>query len=88
MFTALDAILELAISLTLDNPLAFAAYSAYVLFPRLVLRSLPQGCSGKHAAQAFERRSKMFVEGQIGDLLREAHDSQVTRVACQVHALT
>ena len=30
----------------------------------------------------------MFMEGQVGDLLKEAHDSQVTRVACRVHALT
>ena len=30
----------------------------------------------------------MFLDGQIGDLLREAHDSHVTRVACRVHALT
>ena len=75
VFVVLDAILDLAMSLPHDNPLAFAAYSAYVLFPRLVLRSLPPSCNGKHAAQAFERRSKIFMEGQFGDLLREAHDS-------------
>jgi hypothetical protein len=28
------------------------------------------------------------MDGQIKDLLREAHDSQVTRVACRVHAFT
>ena len=28
------------------------------------------------------------MDGQIEDLLREAHDSQVTRVACRFHALT
>ena len=31
----------------------------------------------------------MFNNGQISELLHEArHDSQVTRVACRVHALT
>jgi len=30
----------------------------------------------------------MFMDGQIEELVREAHDSQVTRVACRVHALT
>ncbi len=63
VFTSLDAILELAISLPQDNPQAFLAYSAYVIFPRLVLRSLPLGCNGKHASQAFERRRKMSMEG-------------------------
>jgi hypothetical protein len=88
LFSALDAILELASSIPQDNPIAFLAYSAYVLFPRLVLRSLPSGGNGKHAAQAFERRSKMSIDGQTRDLLREAHDSHVARVACRVHALT
>ncbi len=30
----------------------------------------------------------MFNNGEIAELLHEAHDSQVTRVACRVHALT
>ena len=34
VFAALDAILELAASIPQDNPLAFPAYSAHVLFPR------------------------------------------------------
>jgi hypothetical protein len=89
VFNALDTILELATSIPQDDPLAFAAYSAYVFFLRLVLRSLPPGCNGKqHFALAFERRSKLFMDGQIEDILIEAHDSQVTRVACHIHALT
>jgi hypothetical protein len=40
VFSALNAILELTTSIPQDNPLAFSAYSAYVMFPRLVLRSL------------------------------------------------
>ena len=57
VFNALDTILDLATTIPQDDPLSFAAYSAYVLFPRLVLRSLPPGCNGKHASIAFERRS-------------------------------
>ena len=30
----------------------------------------------------------MFRSGEITELIHEAHDSQVTRVACRVHALT
>jgi hypothetical protein len=30
----------------------------------------------------------MFLDGQIAELIHEAHESQVTRVACRVHALT
>ena len=86
--TTFDNILGLATSLPPDNPLAFPAYAAYVLFPRLILRSLPPGCKGKHAAAAFARRCAMFCDGQIAELINEAHDSQVTRVACRVHALT
>jgi hypothetical protein len=63
VFSALDAILELATSIPQDNPLAFPVYSDFVFFPELVLRSLPPGCNGKHASQAFERRSKMFNDG-------------------------
>ncbi len=83
-----DNILGLATPLPPDNPLAFPAYAAYVMFPRLILRSLPPGCKGKHVAAAFERKYTMFNNGQIAELLGEAHDSQVARVACRVHALT
>ncbi len=30
----------------------------------------------------------MFLDGQVAELCHEAHESQVTRVACRVHALT
>ena len=30
----------------------------------------------------------MFSNGKVAELIHEAHDSQVTRVACRVHALT
>jgi hypothetical protein len=86
--TTLDNILKLATSLPQEDPLAFNAYAAYVLFPKLFLRSLPPGCKGKHAAATFGRRCAMFNDGQIAELLNEARDSQVTREACRIHALT
>jgi hypothetical protein len=77
----MDIILGLATSLPQEDLLALPAYAGYVLFPRLILRSLPPRCKGKHAAAAFERRCKMFLDGQIAELIQEAHDSHVTRVA-------
>ena len=58
-------IMSLATSLPPDNPLTFPAYAAYVMFPRLIMRSLPPGYKGKHVAAAFERRCTMFFNGQI-----------------------
>ncbi len=55
--------------------MAFASYSAFVLFPRLILRSLPPGFNGKHAAIAFAKRCKLLMDGQAADLIREARDS-------------
>ena len=41
---ALDETLSLALSLHSSSPLAFNAFSLVVLFPRLLLRPLPDGC--------------------------------------------
>jgi hypothetical protein len=46
IFSALDSVLELAVTIPDQDPLAFSAYSAFVLFPRLALRSLPPSCKG------------------------------------------
>ncbi len=75
VFAALDAFMDLAVSLPQEDPLAFASYAAFVLFPRLIMRSLPLGCNGKHAAQAFARRCSLLLDGQVDALLKEAHDS-------------
>jgi hypothetical protein len=88
VFAALDAVLDLAVSIPQEDPLAFASYAAFVLFPILILRSLPPRCNGKHVAQAFAKRCSMLLEGHVDALLRDAHGSQVTRLACRVHALT
>ena len=38
IFAALDAVLDLAVSIPQEDPLVFASYVAFVLFPRLILR--------------------------------------------------
>jgi hypothetical protein len=77
-FSALDSVPNLAISILQDDPLACASYSAFIMFPRIILRSLPPRCKGKHVALAFEKRCKMMIKDQVSDLMREAHDSHVT----------
>ena len=49
----LDETLSLALSLYKSPPLAFSAFSLFVLFPRLLLRPLPEGCQGGFAAAAL-----------------------------------
>ena len=88
IFNTLDDILKLATTIPQDDPLAFASYIAFILFPRLILRSLPPGCQGKYAAQAFRTRCEMFNDGRVADLIKEAHDSQVTRVTRRIHDST
>jgi hypothetical protein len=41
---ALDEVLSLAISLDKSSPLAFNAFVLFDLFPRMLLRPLPDGC--------------------------------------------
>ena len=41
---ALDETLSLALSLHGSSPLVFIAFPLFVLFPRLVIRPLPNGC--------------------------------------------
>ena len=72
---ALDETLSLALSLHHSSPLAFSAYSLFVLFPRLLLRPLPDGCQGSFAAAALSRRCRLLKEGEVGTLLNEAHEA-------------
>ena len=80
---ALDETLSLALSLHGSSPLAFSAFSFFVLFPRLLLRPLPDGCQGSFAAAALSRRCNLLREGEIGTLLNEAHEAHAGRVAKQ-----
>ena len=77
----LDETLSLALSLHVSSPIAFNAYSLFVLFPRLLLRPLPDGCQGSFAAAALSRRCNLLREGEIATLLNEAHEAQAGRVA-------
>ena len=44
---ALDITLSFALSLHKNSPLAFSASDLFVLFPRLILRPLQNGCQGR-----------------------------------------
>jgi hypothetical protein len=62
IFSALDDVFKLALTISQGDPLAFSAYTAFILFPILILRSLPLGCKGKHASIALKTRCDMFME--------------------------
>jgi hypothetical protein len=53
---SLDAALTMVLSLHKDSPLAFSSAAIYVLFPRLMLRPLPDGCQGRFAAAELMKR--------------------------------
>ena len=88
IFSALDAVMKLAVAIHQEGPLAFSAYSAFVPFPRMILRSLPPECEGRHASLAFEERYGKLMDGRVSEFIREAHESQVTRVARRVNDAT
>jgi len=83
---ALDETLSLALSLHNSSPLAFSAFSLVVLFPRLLLRPLPDGCQGCFAAEALARRCSLLREGKLLVLLTEAHEAHTERVAKSLKA--
>ncbi len=66
----LDDTIALALSLNENSPMAFAAYSLFILFPRLMLRLLPDGCQGSYAAAALNRRCGMWASGDVDGLIR------------------
>jgi len=56
IISAMDNVLKLAVSIPQQEPMAFSIYSAFVLFPRLIMRSLFPGCKGRYAALEFTKR--------------------------------
>ncbi len=82
----LDETLSMALSLHNSSPMAFSAFSLFVLFPRLLLRPLPDGCQGCFAAAALTRRCNLLREGNLKVLLTEAHEAQIERVAKVIKA--
>jgi hypothetical protein len=83
---AMDETLSLALSLHGSSPMVFSAFSLFVLFPRLLLRPLPDGCQGSFAAASLSRRCSLLTEGEIATLLNVAHEAQPGRVAKQMKA--
>ncbi len=78
----LDNVMFLALSHHKSSPLAFNAHALlFVLFPRLILRPLPNGCQGGVAAAALSRRCSILFDGNVESLPREAQDAQTERVA-------
>jgi hypothetical protein len=62
---ALDEVLSLALSLHKSSSLAFNAFALFVLFPRLLLRPLPDVCLSSFAASTLSRRFSLLKEGYI-----------------------
>jgi hypothetical protein len=66
---ALDETLSLALSLHNSSFLALSTFSPVVLFPRFLLRPLPNGCQGSFAAATLARRCNLLREGKLSVLL-------------------
>ena len=82
----MDETLSLALSLHVSSPIAFSAYSLFVLFPRMLFRPLLDGCQESFAAASLSRRCNLLREGEIATLLNEAHEARAGRVARQTKA--
>jgi hypothetical protein len=83
---ALYAVLSLALSLQKSSPLAFSVFALSVLFPRLLLRPLSDGCQESFVVAALFRRYNLLREGKISTLFSEAREAQAGRVAKQTKA--
>ena len=81
ILSTLNSILKLANDLPTADPLSEATWSAFALFPRLILRPLPDGTCGKEATKAFAERCDLLLAGDVGRLLADAHASQAARRA-------
>jgi len=64
-----------------SSPLAFSVFALFVLFPRPLLRPLPDDYQGSFAATTLSRRCSLLREGKIAILLSEAHEVRTGRVA-------
>ena len=80
----MDANLTLALSLHKNSPLAFCAYSLFVIFPRLLLRPLSNGCQERFAEATLKRRCHLYETGDIGRLIMDSHEALTDRVNASV----
>ncbi len=78
---ALDAVLFLALSLHNNSPHALSAYALFAIFPRLLLRPLPNGCQGSFADAALKRQCSLYEKGEVLRLISESHEAQTERMS-------
>ena len=71
---ALESIVALALSLHMNYSMAFSAYSLLVLFPRDLLRPLPNGCQGRFGDGVLRKRCELFNAGDIMRLITDSRD--------------
>jgi hypothetical protein len=83
---ALDYTLSLALSLHRNSPVALSAYSLFILFPRLLLRPLPNGCQGRFADAIFRKRCDLLLAGDIHRLILDSHEAQADRILSSINS--
>ncbi len=83
---ALDHTLSLAVSLHKDSPLAMSAFTLFILFPRLLLRPLPNGCQGRVAEAVMRKRCDLLLAGHIQLLVRDSHEAQTDKISTFTNA--
>jgi hypothetical protein len=76
----MDVTLSLALSIHKDSPLAFSAAALNVLFPRFLMRLLPDGCQGRVVVTELEKRCMMLSSGDVAGLVRDSNDAPIARV--------
>ncbi len=82
----LDCILSLALSLHTNSPLALSAYSLFILFPRLLLRPLPNGCQGRFADDFIRKRCELLHAGDIQQLILDSHEAESDRATASINS--
>ena len=82
----LDSVLSLALTLPKSSPLSFCAYALFILFPRLLLRPLSNGCHGRFADAALRKRCSLLMEGKVFTLLTDSHEAQIERASSAMNS--
>ena len=83
---ALDNTLSFALSLHTTSPLSFSASALFVLFQRLILIPLQDGCQGRLAAAALLERCRKLLAGDVLSLISKSHEAQTERVTSRTTA--
>ena len=72
---ALGITLPFALSLHKTLLLSFSASALSVLFPRLILRPLQDGCQGCLAAAALPERCRELLARDVASLINDVHEA-------------